>query len=59
MRGQRLSTIEHVRADHNIRVYPGTGPAQIEGGRYTPAERAPGFDELIVTWLERRYADGT
>ncbi|WP_262285842.1 S9 family peptidase [Micromonospora sp. MA102] len=41
-------------ADHNIRVYTGKGPAQVKQGRYTPAERAPGFDELIVTWLQRR-----
>ncbi|WP_158566477.1 alpha/beta hydrolase family protein [Micromonospora craterilacus] len=41
-------------ADHNIRVYTGTGAARVSQGHYTPAERAPGFDELIVTWLQRR-----
>lgn len=41
-------------ADHNIRIYTGHGPTQISNGHYTPAERAPGFDELIVTWLQRR-----
>ncbi|WP_435123574.1 alpha/beta hydrolase family protein [Micromonospora tulbaghiae] len=45
-------------ADHSIRIYTGTGPAQVKGGRYTPAERAPGFDELVVTWLERRMPVG-
>ena len=45
-------------ADHTIRVYAGTGPAQIDGGRFTAAERAPGFDELIVTWLGRRMPAG-
>lgn len=45
-------------ADHNIRIYTGRGPAQIKDGHYTPAERAPGFDELIVTWLQRRLRPG-
>jgi pimeloyl-ACP methyl ester carboxylesterase len=40
-------------ADHNIRIYTGRGPAKISRGQYTPGERAPGFDELIVTWLQR------
>jgi pimeloyl-ACP methyl ester carboxylesterase len=41
-------------ADHNIRIYTGQGPPRISNGIYTPAERAPGLDELIVTWLQRR-----
>ncbi|HEU4426802.1 MAG TPA: alpha/beta hydrolase [Pilimelia sp.] len=41
-------------ADHNIRKYAGDGPPQVRDGRYHPADRAPGFDELIVTWLQRR-----
>ncbi|MEV6812385.1 alpha/beta fold hydrolase [Micromonospora sp. NPDC051296] len=41
------------RADHNIRVYAGEGPAQMSNGHYTPGVRAPGFDELLVTWLQR------
>lgn len=41
-------------ADHSIRVPTGDGPPRIRDGRYTPGERAPGFDELVVTWLHRR-----
>lgn len=41
-------------ADHNIRVYTGKGRTHIRHGHYTPAERAPGFDELIVSWLHKR-----
>jgi pimeloyl-ACP methyl ester carboxylesterase len=29
----------------------GTGPPQVVDGRYHPGVRAPGFDELVVTWL--------
>lgn len=43
-------------ADHNIRVFAGSGPPQVKHGHYLPGERAPGFDELIVTWLQRRLA---
>ena len=65
-----IRTIENIRrnadheivvfphADHNIRIYTGTGPAQVRGGGYTPGIRAPGFDELIVTWLQRRLHPG-
>lgn len=42
------------RADHTIRVYAGEGPSQVRQGRYAPGKRAPGFHELIVTWLQRR-----
>ncbi|WP_431880274.1 alpha/beta hydrolase family protein [Micromonospora marina] len=48
------TTVVFPGADHSIRVYTGEGPPQVREGRYTPAERAPGFDELIVTWLRRR-----
>lgn len=48
------TTVVFPGADHSIRVYTGEGPAQVREGRYTPAERAPGFDELVVTWLQRR-----
>ncbi|AXH88600.1 hypothetical protein GA0070615_5398 [Micromonospora aurantiaca] len=48
------TTVVFPDADHSIRVYTGEGPAQVREGRYTPAERAPGFDELVVTWLRRR-----
>lgn len=52
------TTVVFPGADHSIRVYTGEGPVRIEQGRYTPAERAPGFDELIVTWLQRRLPVG-
>jgi hypothetical protein len=41
-------------ADHNIRIFSGEGLPQVRYGRYMPGERAPGFDELVVTWLQRR-----
>ena len=46
------------RADHNIRVYVGEGPARVRNGHHTPGVRAPGFDELLVTWLQRRLHQG-
>ncbi|WP_176731596.1 alpha/beta hydrolase family protein [Micromonospora rhizosphaerae] len=45
-------------ADHNIRIYCGEGTPRISHGHYKPAERAPGFDELVVTWLQRRLRFG-
>lgn len=39
------------RSDHNVRVF--TGPGELRG-QYVPGERAAGFDELVVTWLQRR-----
>lgn len=45
-------------ADHNIRVYAGTGAPQVVDGRYRPGVRAPGFDELVVTWLRGRLTSG-
>ncbi|MDG4794747.1 alpha/beta fold hydrolase [Micromonospora sp. WMMD1082] len=41
-------------ADHGIRVPAGDGPATLSHGRYTAGVRAPGFDEMLVTWLQRR-----
>jgi len=41
-------------ADHNIRVFKGDGPPRISHGHYVPGERAAGFDELVVTWLQHR-----
>jgi pimeloyl-ACP methyl ester carboxylesterase len=51
-------TVVFPRADHNIRVYAGEGPPQVRQGHYVPGERAPGFDELVVTWLQRRLVCG-
>lgn len=45
-------------ADHNIRVYAGTGDPRVVDGRYRPGVRAPGFDELVVTWLRSRLTSG-
>jgi pimeloyl-ACP methyl ester carboxylesterase len=47
-------------ADHNIGVFTGDGPPVVRNGRYTPSERAAGFDELIcqlaLAALHRRPA---
>lgn len=45
-------------ADHNIRIHTDQGPAKISHDHDAPADRAPGFDELIVTWLQRRLRFG-
>jgi pimeloyl-ACP methyl ester carboxylesterase len=41
-------------ADHGIRVFTGDGAPRVRDGHYHPGDRAPGFDELVVTWLQRR-----
>ncbi|MFG1719715.1 alpha/beta fold hydrolase [Micromonospora chalcea] len=43
-------------ADHNIRVR--SDEASGGQGPHLSAERAPGFDELVVTWLQRRLHAG-
>lgn len=40
-------------ADHSIRVYIGDGSPHIDDGHYQPGQPAPGYPELVVTWLQR------
>ncbi|MEU8296270.1 alpha/beta fold hydrolase [Micromonospora sp. NPDC048909] len=53
LRAAQHDIVVFPHADHNIRIYAGEGQAQVSNGHYTPGVRAPGFDELVVTWLQR------
>jgi uncharacterized protein len=44
------------RADHSIRVYTGHEPPRVQDGHYEPGQAAPGYPELVVTWLQRHLA---
>ena len=46
-------------ADHSVRIYTGHGSPRVEDGHYEPGEPAPGYPELVVTWLQRHLAEPT
>jgi pimeloyl-ACP methyl ester carboxylesterase len=41
-------------ADHGIRVFTGEGRPRVSHGHYMPGQPAPGYAELVVTWLRHR-----